>query len=269
MDNSDIVETTRVTEFEGEEWPCFVFPDHQVPPGLIEPRPNKHALPVMLLERQDFEWRSREALNDSDPCEIRTFDATRTGEERKQAFNKAVEYHGMDHYHNLAWSKQAAQDLELKNNLVDLDDSDDNDDDSHIKPRKHTTLQGESDDEVKIISVTKKKRSYSSAFKRPSLPTPSPTPNKKARTSSKLLASSLPFGEDDSDVDLPHPSTLTPTPKKTSKPAVVTWKPSGNLPRIDPTDYVAQKQLELFRTQKGDGKSSSPEKSKVLEPVKE
>ena len=107
-----------------------------------------------------------------------------------------------------------------------------------------------------------------SAFKRPGLPTPRATPNKKARASPKTPASSLPFGEDDSDVDLPHLSTFTPSRKTGSKPAVSKWKPSGKLLKADPADYVAQKQLELLRKKKGDGKDS-PEKPKVLEPVKE
>lgn len=268
MDNSDIIETTRVTELEGEEWPCFVFPDHQVPPGMIEPRPDKHALPVLLLERHKFEWRSRDALTDLDPCEARTFDATRVGREREQAFNEALEYHDLNHYHKLVCRIQAAQAMTQENTIV-LDDDDDDDDDSFFKPRKHTSLQRDSDDEIAITSVTKKKRPYSSAFKRPGLPTPSPTPNKRAKASPKVPASSLPFGEEDSDVDLPHSSTFTPTPKKASKPAFSTWKPSGNLPKIDPADYVAKKQLELLRKKKGDGKSPSPERPKVLEPVKE
>ncbi|KAH0379155.1 hypothetical protein KCU92_g8321, partial [Aureobasidium melanogenum] len=271
MDNSDIIESTRVTELEGDQWPCFVFPDHQVPPGMIEPRPHKHALPVLFLERHKFEWRSREALNDFDPCEARTFDATRAGREREQAFNEALEYHDLDHYHKLVCGIQAAQEM-AKDNAIFVDDSDDNDNDRLFKPSKHTSLQGDSDDEVMITSVTKKKRPYSSAFKRPGPPTPSPTPNKKVKASSKKVpASSLPFGEDDSDVDLPHSSTFTPTPTRKSapKPAFSTWKPSGNIPKIDPNDYVARKQLELFRTKKGDGKSPPPGKPKPLEPVKD
>ncbi|KAG9691087.1 hypothetical protein KCU95_g12523, partial [Aureobasidium melanogenum] len=271
MDNSDIIESTRVTELEGEEWPCFVFPDHHVPPGMIEPRPHKHALPVLFLERHKFEWRSRDALNDFDPCETRTFDATRTGRDREQAFKEALEYHDLDHYYKLVCGIQAAQEM-AKDNAIFVDDSDDNDDGNLHKRSKHTSLQGDSDDEVMITSVTKKKRPYSSAFKRPGPPTPSPTPNKKVKASSKkVLASSLPFGEDDSDVDLPHSSTFTPTPTRKSapKPAVSTWKPSGNLPKIDPNDYVARKQLELLRTKKGDGKSPPPEKPKALEPVKD
>lgn len=266
MDNSDIIETTRVTELEGEDWPCFVFPDHQVPFGMIEPRPDKHALPVLLLERHRFEWRSRDALTDLDPCEARTFDATRTGREREQAFNEALEYHDLNHYHELVCRIQAAKEMTQDNTIV-LDDDDDDDDDSFFKPRKHTSLQCDSDDEVSITSITKKKRPCSSAFKRPGLPTPSPTPNKRAKASPKVPAPSLPFGEDDSDVDLPHHSTFTPTPKKASKPTFSTWKPSGNLPKIDPADYVTKKQLELLGTKNGDGKSPSPEKPKVLEPV--
>ncbi|KAK6003738.1 hypothetical protein QM012_009509 [Aureobasidium pullulans] len=265
MDNSDIVETTRVTEFEGEEWPCFVFPDHQVPPGMIEPRPNKYALPVMLLEREQFEWRSRDALNDFDPCATRTFDGTRAGREREQAFNEAVEYHGMDYYHNLAWNKQAAQEMA---NAIVLDDDDDDDDDDHFKTSKHNSLQRDSKDEVTITSITKKKRPYSSAFKRSGPPTPSPTPRKRRKPAKKVPAS-LPFGEDDSDVDLPHPSTFTPTRKSAPKSAASEWKPGGSLHIPDPTDYVLNKQLELLRTKNEDGKPPSPEKPKVLEPVKD
>lgn len=273
MDNSDIIETTRVTELGGDQWPCFVFPDHQVPLGMIEPRPHKHALPVLFLERHKFEWRSREALNDFDPCETRTFDYTRTGREREQAFNEALEYHDLNHYHKLVCSIQTAQEM-AKNNAVFIDDSDDNDDDDFFRSIKRTSRHGDSDDEVTITSVTKKKRPYSSVFKRPGPPTPSPTPSKKVKTSSKkkVPASSLPFGEEDSsDIDLPHSSTFTPTPtrKSASKPAVSTWKPSGKLPKIDPNDYVARKQLELLRTKKGDGKTPTPEMPKVLEPVNE
>ncbi|KAG9946803.1 hypothetical protein KCU85_g6199, partial [Aureobasidium melanogenum] len=270
MDNSNIIESIRVTELEGDQWPCFVFPDHQVPLGMIEPRPHKDALPVLFLERHKFEWRSRDALNDFEPFEAREFDTTRAGREREQAFKEALEYHDLDHYHKLVRGLQAAREM-AQDNAIFLDDSDDNDDDDFFKSSKRTSLQGDSDDEVMITSVNKKKRPYPSVFKRPGPPTPSTTPSKKVKTSSKkkVPASSLPFGEEDSDADLPHSSTFTPTPTRKSapKPAVSTWKPSGKLHKIDPNDYVARKQLELLRTKKGDGKSPTPEEPKVLEPV--
>lgn len=227
---------------------------------------------MLFLERHKFEWRSRDALNDFEPFEAREFDTTRAGREREQAFKEALEYHDLDHYHKLVRGLQAAREM-AQDNAIFLDDSDDNDDDDFFKSSKRTSLQGDSDDEVMITSVNKKKRPYPSVFKRPGPPTPSTTPSKKVKTSSKkkVPASSLPFGEEDSDADLPHSSTFTPTPTRKSapKPAVSTWKPSGKLHKIDPNDYVARKQLELLRTKKGDGKSPTPEEPKVLEPVNE
>lgn len=260
--DDEVIESTRLTEFEGKLWPCFVFPDHSVPDGLIEPRPSKHALPVLILRRHEFVWRNREELTSYDPCEPREF-----GGERKKAFNEAVEYKNLDHYHNLVWNKQTARNLELEDKLVVLDDSDDN---SNVKPRKYASSKGYSDDDLAIAPITKK-RTHSSVFKRPGLPTPSPTPVKKFKASSKV-GFSLPFGEDDdSDVDLPHPSTFTPTRKPASKSASKTaatpWKPSGKKHKI-PDDYVVKKQLQLVMTKKGNGEPS-PEDLKVIEPVKE
>jgi hypothetical protein len=246
--SDEIIESTRVTEFEGNLWPCFVFPDHSVPDGSIEPRPTKQALPVLILRRHEFVWRNRDALSEFDPFATMSF-----GGERNKAFKEALEYKNLDYYHNLVWNKQAAKNLELEDKLIVLDDSDE---DTQSKPRKYTASTGDSG---KNITPLTKKRPFSSAFKRPSLPSPSPTPNKKGKPS-------LPFGEDDSDVELPHPSTFTPTPTKkpAPKPAVTPWKPSGKKFTIAEDDYVTRKQIELM-TKKGNGEPV-PEKTKV-EPV--
>jgi hypothetical protein len=105
-------------------------------------------------------------------------------------------------------------------------------------------------------------------FKRPGLPSPSPTPTKKSKPSSDV-GPSLPFGEDDSDDELPHPSTftITPTKKPAPKPAVTPWKPSGKKFRVPANDLVTRKQLQWHMTEKGDGEPS-PE-VKVIEPVNE
>jgi hypothetical protein len=237
--SDEIIESTRVTEFEGNFWPCFVFPDHSVPDSLIEPRPTKLALPVLILKRHEFVWRTRDSLIEFDP-----FATMEIAGERKKAFNEALEYKNLDYYHNLVWNKQTAKNLELEDKLVVLDDS---------------------DDDSKVTPITKK-RPYSSVFKRPGLPSPSPTPIKKSKPSSKN-GFSHPFGEDDSDVDLPHPSTFTPT-KKAPKPAVTPWKPSGKQFKIPADDYVTRKQLELLKPKTRTGEPS-PEKIEVVEPVKE
>jgi hypothetical protein len=236
----EIIESTRVTEFQGNLWPCFVFPDHSVPDSLIEPRPTKHALPVLILKRHEFVWRNRDVLIDFDPFATTDFEG-----ERKKAFNEALEYKNLDYYHNLVWNKQTAKNLELEDKLIVLDDS---------------------DDDTKVTPITKK-RPYSSAFKRPGLPSPSPTPTKKSKPSSKN-GFSLPFGEDDSDVDLPHPSTFTLTKKPAPKPAVTPWKPSGKKFTIAADDYVTRKQLELLKPKTRTGEPS-PEKIEVVELVKE
>jgi len=253
--DDEIIESIRVTEFEGNEWPCFVFPDHSVPDGLIEPRPSKQTLPVLILRRHEFVWRNRDELAGFDPCEPEIF-----GGERRKAFQEALEYRNLDYYHKLVWSKQAAMNLASEDEPIVLSDDDDND----VKPHKH---KGYGND---LITPVTKKRPYPSAFKRPGLPTPSSTPAKKSKASSKV-GFSLPFDEeDDSDVDLPHPSTFTPTKKpasKGSKPAVTPWKPAGKKHKI-PEDYVTKKQLQLVMTKKGDGEPT-PEELKVIEPVKE
>ncbi|KAI4715574.1 hypothetical protein E4T48_08254 [Aureobasidium sp. EXF-10727] len=245
MDNTDIIESLRVTEFEGEEWPCFVFPDHSVPPGAIEPRPNKHALPVLLLKRHDFEWRSPDALYELDPCETRE-----VGGECEQAFNEAMEFHGMKHYHDVAWQKQAAKAMAI---VLDSD---------------------ENDDDFRITSMTKKKRPYSAVLNRSGLPSPGLTPRKKAKT---LPRASLPppfEEEEEDDIEFPDSSIFTPTRRQdpklaTPKSATSKWKPSGKLPKVASDDYVTKKQLELLTMKKGDGKSATPEKAKALEPVKD
>ncbi|CAD0085136.1 unnamed protein product [Aureobasidium vineae] len=262
MDNSDIIESTRVTEFEGQEWPCFVFPDHSVPPGAIEPKPNKHALPVFVLQRHHFEWRSPDATYDFDPCQTRECGASRADKEREQAFEEAMQFHSMKHYHDVAWQKQAAKDMAI------VLDSDDDDDNTKVKPRKRTSLKPGSDDDVSITSVTKKKRPYISVFKRPGKPSPSPTPRKKGKPSPRATPA-LPFEEEEDDIDLPDPSTFTPTRRQDPKPATPKWKPSGKLPKVAPDDYVTRKQLELLMMKKGDSKSATPEKAKALEPVKD
>lgn len=258
----EIIESIRITKFEGNTWPCFVFPDHSVPDGLIEPRPSKLALPVLILKRHEFVWRSRDELTDFDPCATLGF-----GGERKKAFQEALEYKNLDHYHNLVWNKQAAMNLTSEDEPILLDDSDD---DSNVKPRNYASWKGLGDDHLTTTPIAKK-RPHSSVFKRPGLPTPGPTPIKKSKPSSNV-GFSLPFGEDDdSDVDLPHPSTFTPTrkppSKSASKTAAASWKPSGKKHKI-PDDYVLKRQLQLFTTKKGDG-VPSPEDLKVIEPVKE
>ncbi|CAD0114232.1 unnamed protein product [Aureobasidium uvarum] len=241
MDNTDVIESIRVTDFEGEEWPCFVFPDHSVPPGAIEPKPNQHALPVLVLQRHHFEWRSPDATHDFDPCQTREFVASRADKDREQAFEEAMQFYSMKHYHEVAWQKQAAKDM-----AIVLD----------------------SDEDVSIISVTKKKRPYSAVFKRPGLPSPDPTPRKKGKPSPKATPA-LPFEEEDDEIDLPDPSTFTPTRRQDLKLAPPKWKPSGKLPKVARDDYVTRKQLELLMMKKGDGKSATPEKAKALEPVKD
>ncbi|KAI4724471.1 hypothetical protein E4T49_07806 [Aureobasidium sp. EXF-10728] len=274
MDNSDIIESTRLTEFEGAEWPCFVFPDHSVPPGAIEPRPNKYALPVLLLKRHDFEWRSRDALYEFDPCETREFGDNRTNGECEQAFEEAMEFHGMEHWHDVAWQKQAAKDM-----IIDLD-SDENDDDiGKFKPHKRTSFQLDTDDDLRITSVTKK-RPYSAVLNRSGLPSPGLTPRKKAKPSPRpSLPPPFEEEEEEDDIEFPDSSTFTPTrrqdpklatPKSaTPKSATSKWKPSGKLPKVASDDYVTKKQLELLMMKKGDGKSATPEKAKALEPVKD
>lgn len=257
--DDEVIESTRLTDFEGNLWPCFVFPDHSVPDRLIEPRPSKHALPVLILRRHEFVWRTREELTSFDPCEPREF-----GGERKQAFNEAVEYKNLDHYHNLVWNKQTAMDLASEDEPIVLDDSDD---DSSVKPHKHASSRGHGYGNLTTTPITKK-RPYSSVFKRPGPPTPSPTPIKKSKPSSKV-GFSIPFGEDDdSDVDLPHPSTFTPTRKQASKsaskPTATPWKPSGKKFKY-PDDPITRKQLRLL-TPKGDGE---PSEVKTIEPVNE
>jgi hypothetical protein len=240
----EIIESTRVTEFEGNLWPCFVFPDHSVPGGLIDPRPTKQALPVLILKRHEFVWRNSDELTEFDPFVTMDF-----GGERNKAFKEALEYKNLDYYHNLTWNKQAAKNLELE----------DSDEDTKPKPRKYFASTGDSSKNNTLLT---KKRPFSSAFKRPGLPSPSPTPVKKGKPS-------LPFGEDDSDVELAHPSTFTPTPTKkpAPKPAVTPWKPSGKTFKIPADDYVTRKQIELM-TKKGNGEPTL-EKAKVIEPVKE
>jgi hypothetical protein len=249
--SDEVIESTRVTEFEGNLWPCFVFPDHSVPDGLIDPRPSKLALPVLILKRHEFVWRNRDALTEYDPFTTMNF-----GGERKKAFKEALEYKNLDYYHNLVWNKQAAKNLELEDKLIVLDDSDE---DTKLKSRKYTVSTGDSS---KNFTPFTKKRPFSSAFKRPGLPSPSPTPTKKVKPA-------LPFGEDDSDVELPHPSTFAPTPTKKSapKPAVTPWKPSGKKFTIAEDDYVTRKQIELM-TKKGNGEPTL-EKARIIEPVKE
>jgi hypothetical protein len=246
----EVVESIRATEFEGSQWPCFIFPDHSVPDGAIGPRPSSQALPVLILKRHEFVWRNRSALT-----EINPFDTMESGigEERRQAFTEARGYKNLDYYYDLVCKKRAAKTRELEDDLIVLSD----DDDSNAKPRKHASK----------IPVTKK-RPYSSVFKRPGLPSPSPTPTKKSKPSSDV-GPSLPFGEDDSDDELPHPSTftITPTKKPAPKPAVTPWKPSGKKFRVPANDLVTRKQLQWHMTEKGDGEPS-PE-VKVIEPVNE
>lgn len=255
----EIIESIRITKFEGSPWPCFVFPDHSVPDSLIEPRPSKLALPVLVLGRHDFVWRIRDELTDFDPFATLEF-----GGERKKAFQEALEYKNLDHYHSLVWNKQAAMNLASEDEPIVLDDSDD---DSNVRPRKHASWRGHLYDDLTITPITKR-RPHSSVFKRPGLPTPSPTPIKKSKPSSKV-GFSIPFGEDDdSDVDLPHPSTFTPTrkpaSKSASKPTVTPWKPSGKKFKY-PDDPITRKQLRLL-TPKGDGE---PSEVKTIEPVNE
>lgn len=248
----EVIESIRLTLVEGNRWPCFVFPDHSVPNGAIGPRPSSKALPVLILKRLVFVWRNRDELAEIDPYEVLKF-----GGERRQAFEEAKQYNNLDYYHSLVWHKQAAQNLDLEDKLIVLSDDDD-DDSSRVKPRKHLSLED--------ITPATKKRSYSSVFKRPGLPSPSPTPTKKSKPSSKF-GSSLPFTEDGSDDELPHPSTFTITPKPAPKPAVTPWKSSGKKFKIPANDYVTRKQLELHMTEKRDGEPS-PE-VKVIEPVNE
>jgi hypothetical protein len=247
----EVIESIRITEFDGDLWPCFVFPDHSVPDGSIERRPNMQALPVLILRRHLFVWRNRDELADFNPFTPREF-----GGDRKKAFTEALEYNNLDYYHNLAWNKQAARnlDVEVDDDIIVL--SDNGVGNSNVKPRKHAST----------TPVTKKRPS--SVFKRPGLPSPSPTPIKKSKPSSKV-GSSLPFTEDESDDELPHPSTftITPTRKPAPKPAVTPWKPSGKKFKIPENDYVTRKQLELHMTEKGDGKPSH--EVKVIEPVNE
>ncbi|KAI5268643.1 hypothetical protein E4T47_07690 [Aureobasidium subglaciale] len=256
MATSNIVETTCVIIHKEELWPVFVFPDHSVPDGLIGKRPDKTALPVFFLVRNVFLWVQPSELLEWEPTtDYAPLDYIGTDLEaqRQKAHREALECHDMNYYHTLASRLQKENEKVKQEDAIILTDSDDSDN------------TDDSDDELPVIAVPRK-RGHSTAFKRPGLPSPSPTP--KHKKAPKKPAPSTPFGEDDSDDDIPSSALYTSTPSKkpAAKPGTSKWKPSGKLPKVASDDYVTRKQLELLMTKKGDGKTS-PEETKVLEPV--
>ncbi|CAC9887640.1 hypothetical protein D6D17_04054 [Aureobasidium pullulans] len=286
MAPSDIIETICLTFINDDTWPVFIFPDHSVPDDEIAPRPNKQALPAFILAREEFIWRDPSELLEYDPkLPYDHFQPARTNYEiqREKAFKEARDLRSMDYYHSLALRNKVKKDQDKADKekvkqevTIDVEDSDDGDTfvkPSKPKPSKAISLSSDSDGDLpNLLAITplSRKRPLSSIYKRPGLPSPSPTP-KHRKLSPKIPTPRTPFGEedDDSDINLPTPRTSTPTKQPASKKKVVSnWKPSGKLPKIAPDDYVARKQLELAMVKKGDGKEK-PEEAEVIMRVKD
>ncbi|KAI5202791.1 hypothetical protein E4T39_04448 [Aureobasidium subglaciale] len=261
MATSNIVETTCVIIHKNELWPVFVFPDHSVPDGLIGKRPDITYLPVFFLVRNVFLWAQPSELLEWEPtADYAPFypNGSDLESQRQKAHREALECHDMNYYHKLALRMQKGNEKVKQENAIILTDSDDSEDDNNNGVQfksyslfcNNASLRHDSDDDVPVTSVSRK-RGHSTAFKRPGLPSPSPTPKHK-KVPSKKPVFSPPFGEEDSDGEVPSsaPYTSTPSKKPTAKPGTSKWKPSGNLSKVAADDHVTRVQLELLMPKK-------------------